>query len=69
MTDTNRAHGTPVPDGNQAHGSELFLDSVFDGIDRLQQDGGVAPEIAHRPQDEVEVPPPAIARRRIGPDV
>ncbi|WAH35105.1 hypothetical protein [Alicyclobacillus dauci] len=57
---------SPVSDGNQAHGSELFLDSVYDGIDRFQEDGGVAPELGHRPENQVEPPPPQIARRRTG---
>lgn len=40
---------TPVSDGNQLHGEEQFLDSIADAINRLQEDGGIAPEIAHRP--------------------
>jgi hypothetical protein len=40
---------TPLSDGNQLHGEEEYLDSVEDAINRLQEDGGVAPEIAHRP--------------------
>lgn len=59
---------TPVSDGNQAHGSEVYLDSVFDGIDRLQQDGGVAPEIAHERPDPSVVPPPDMTNRRVGPE-
>jgi len=39
----------PTDDGNQLHDEEVFLDSVADAINRLQEDGGVAPEIAHRP--------------------
>ncbi|WP_067622737.1 hypothetical protein [Alicyclobacillus acidiphilus] len=64
-----RTKGNPTSDGNQAHGSEWFLDTVYDGIDRLQEDGGVAPELAHWPTELGDVPPPLIERRRIGPDV
>jgi hypothetical protein len=41
--------GTPLSDGNQMHGEEEYLDSMQDAILRLQEDGGIAPEIAHRP--------------------
>jgi len=27
---------------------ERILDTVVDGIDRMQEDGGVAPQISHR---------------------
>lgn len=40
---------SPVSDGNQLHGEEADLDSIADAINRLQEDGGIAPEIAHRP--------------------
>lgn len=54
----------PVSDGNQLHGGEVFLDSVYDGVDRLQEDGGIAPEIVHRPSSQEDAPPPRIMRRR-----
>lgn len=58
--------GDPTEDGNQAHGSDVFLDSVFDGIDRLQEDGGVAPEMAHRPSNDLSPPRPSAKNRRTG---
>lgn len=57
--------GDITQDGNQVHGDEVFLDSVFDGVDRLQEDGGISPEILHRTSDQVDPPPPNIPRRRV----
>ncbi|MDP9729856.1 hypothetical protein ACOJUR_09735 [Alicyclobacillus tolerans] len=37
--------------------NETYQDSVLDAIDRLQEDGGVSPEISHRPpQHKVRIP-------------
>ena len=35
-------------DTDKLHAEETVQDAVVDGIDRLQQDGGVSPEIEHR---------------------
>lgn len=56
--------GDPTSDGNQLHGEELYLDSIADAINRLQEDGGIAPEIIHQPTEDVDAPPPCILRRR-----
>ncbi|GMA63941.1 hypothetical protein NZD89_01135 [Alicyclobacillus fastidiosus] len=54
----------PTSDGNQMHGEACELDTVMDQVSSSQTDGGVSPELAHRPVHQMRPPAPRIARRR-----
>ncbi|EPZ53137.1 MULTISPECIES: hypothetical protein [Alicyclobacillus] len=56
----------PTSDGNQMHGEACYLDSVMDQVSSLQTDGGVSPELPHRPASQLQPPSPKIPRRRNG---
>ncbi|MFB5190542.1 hypothetical protein [Alicyclobacillus fastidiosus] len=56
----------PTSDGNQMHGEARELDTVMDQVSSLQTDGGVSPELPHRPVDQVRPPAPRIVQRRSG---